>query len=228
MAKTMSDTGKSTYTPGGNAGLASLDDSSIVAAYARWAPFYDSVFGSLTARPRRIAVAEMNKLPPSRILELGVGTGISLPRYDRQHSIVGIDLSRDMLDRAEKRVADKKLSHVESIEEMDAGDLTFKDQGFDAAMAMFVMTVVPDPDKVLSEMTRVVKPGGRIVVVNHFSVDKGPRAHVERWMARFSSKLGWRPTFPIEQVLGRNDLKLVERRSVMVFDLFTMLVFERV
>ncbi len=111
---------------------------------------------------------------------------------------------------------------------MDAGNLAFADAAFDAAMAMFVITVVPDPARVLAEMSRVVRPGGRVILVSHFSVDKGPRAFVERHLSRFSSKLGWRPNFPIETVLGRPELRLLERRSVKSFDLFTMLVFERV
>jgi phosphatidylethanolamine/phosphatidyl-N-methylethanolamine N-methyltransferase len=91
-----------------------------------------------------------------------------------------------------------------------------------------VITVVPHPDRVLAEMARVVRPGGRVLLVNHFSVDKGPRAVVERHMARFSAKLGWRPNFPIETVLDRPELRLIERRSVKAMDLFTLLVFERV
>ncbi|MCP4383438.1 MAG: methyltransferase domain-containing protein [Hyphomicrobiales bacterium] len=205
-----------------------MDGSSVVAAYARWAPVYDRVFGMVIGGPIRTVVAEANKLPPSRILEVGVGTGIALPRYDRKHRIVGIDLSRDMLDRAEKRVSDSRLDNVEALAEMDAGNLTFTDESFDAVMAMFVITVVPDPQRVLSEIIRVVKPGGRVFLVNHFSTDKGPRASVERWLSRFSAKLGWRPEFPIDQVMGRPELKLIERRSVKIFDIFTMLVFERI
>lgn len=210
------------------AGLATMDGSQIVAAYARWAPMYDWSFGAFTRSSRHAAVAELNRLPAARIVELGVGTGISLPLYERKHRITGIDLSRDMLDLARKRVAEDELGHVEGLHEMDAGNLEFADQSFDAAMAMFVMTVVPEPGKVLDEMIRVVRPGGRIVLVNHFSVDKGARAFVERRMERFSSKLGWRPNFPIETVLGREELRLVEQRPVKFFDLFTMLVFDRV
>ncbi len=228
MAKPMGGSGKSAVARASGATLASIDGSHVVAAYARWAPTYDKWFGALTTRARRTGVAEINKLPPARVLELGVGTGISLPDYDRKHRIVGIDLSRDMLDIARKRVADRKLDQVESLQEMDAGNLAFEDGSFDAATAMFVVSVVPDPDRVLAEMVRVVRPGGRVVLVNHFSVDKGPRAWVERWMSRFSAKLGWRPTFPIELMLGRPGLTLVERRSVMSFELFTMLVFDRV
>jgi phosphatidylethanolamine/phosphatidyl-N-methylethanolamine N-methyltransferase len=210
------------------AALSRIDDSHVVAAYARWAPIYDWSFGAYTRGPTRTGVAEANRLPPGRILELGVGTGISLPLYDKKHRLTGIDLSPDMLDRARKRVADKDLSHVEALHEMDAGALTFPDASFDVAMSMFVITVVPDPDRVLAEMVRVVKPGGRVILVNHFSVETGPRAAVERWLARYSSKLGWRPNFPLARVMGRPELRLIERRSVKSFDLFTMLVFERV
>ncbi len=208
--------------------LATINDDHVVAAYARWAPIYDWSFGAFTRAPCRAAVAEMNRLPPSRILEIGVGTGISLPHYERKHRITGIDLSRDMLERAKKRVAEEGLSHVEGLEVMDASALHFPAHSFDAAMAMFVITVVPDPDKVLAEMARVVRPGGRVVLVSHFSVESGPRAFVEKHLSRFSSKLGWRPNFPIETVLGRSGLRLIERRAVKSFDLFTMLTFERV
>jgi phosphatidylethanolamine/phosphatidyl-N-methylethanolamine N-methyltransferase len=133
-----------------------------------------------------------------------------------------------MLVRAEKRIAADGLSNVEALLEMDAAHLRFADASFDAALAMFVITVVPDPDRVLSEMIRVVRPGGRLVLVNHFSVDRGLRALIERWLSRFSAKLGWRPNFPIERVLGRPQLRLVTRQPVEAFDLFTLLVFERV
>ena len=220
--------GKETPGPNKTKELAGLEDSHIVAAYARWAPIYDRVFGSFTTRGRKMAVAAVNALPPGRILEVGVGTGISLPEYEDKHRIVGIDLSPDMLALAQKRVEAETLDHVEAIAEMDASDLTFDDGSFDAAVAMFVMTVVPDPDTVLDEIARVVKPGGRVILVNHFSVDKGPRAVIERWMARFSARLGWRPNFPIERVLGHPGLKLLRRERAQTFELFTLLEFERV
>lgn len=209
------------------AALANIDGSHVVAAYARWAPIYDAIFGSYTKGPSRIGVGEVNKLPAGRVLELGVGTGISLPLYDPKHRIVGVDLSPDMLAIARKRVVEQKLAHVEAIHEMDAQNLTFEDASFDAVMAMFVITVVPDPDRVLDEMARVVRPGGRVFLVNHFSVDTGPRAAVEKFLSRYSSKLGWRPDFPVTRVLGRPELRLLERRKVKAFDIFTLLSFER-
>ena len=224
----MSDPAGKPTAATGDPPLANLDDAHVVAAYARWAPIYDPIFGSFTNRGRRTAVAAVNALPAGRVLEVGLGTGISLPDYDRHHRIVGIDLSPDMLAIARKRVADKQLDNVEAIEEMDAGNLSFDDHAFDAVVAMFVMTVVPDPDRVLAEIVRVVRPGGRVILVNHFSVETGPRAAIERWMSRFSAKLGWRPNFPIERVLGRPELKLLRRQSVKSFELFTLLEFERV
>jgi phosphatidylethanolamine/phosphatidyl-N-methylethanolamine N-methyltransferase len=222
----MGEIGKMNASGGGT--LATINDNHVVAAYARWAPFYDWSFGAFTRYPCRTAVAEMNLLPPSRIIELGVGTGISLPLYDTKHRITGVDLSGEMLARAKKRVSEEGLSQVEALEVMDASALTFPDGAFDAAMAMFVITVVPHPDKVMAEMARVVRPGGQVILVSHFSVDKGPRALVEKHMARFSSRLGWRPNFPIETVLGQPELRLIERRAVKSFDLFTLLKFERV
>jgi len=217
-----------TASPGpGHAALADMDDAHVVAAYSRWAPFYDRSFGAITRRPSRMAVAEINALPPGRVLDLGVGTGISLPLYSSKHKIVGVDLTPHMLAIARRRVTAQRLSQVEALHEMDASQLTFATASFDVVVAMFVITVVPDPDRVLSEMIRVVKPGGRLILLNHFSPEKGLRAALERRLSRFSSRLGWRPSFPIARVLGRPELKLLVRRPVRALDLFTLLVFER-
>jgi phosphatidylethanolamine/phosphatidyl-N-methylethanolamine N-methyltransferase len=204
-----------------------LDEQAVVAAYARWAPIYDPIFGVITARAIRATMKTLNTLPPSRVLEVGVGTGIALPFYNPQHRIVGIDLSPDMLKLAEKRVAAKKLTNVEAIREMDAANLAFPDASFDVAVAMFVMSVVPDPARVLDEMRRVVRPGGTIVTVNHFKAETGLRAGIERRLARYGSRLGWHPEFQIGNVLGHSGLKLTERRSLPPIGLYTLLVFDR-
>ncbi len=204
-----------------------LDDAHIVAAYARWAPVYDAIFGVITNSAIRNTVAVLNSLPAGRILEIGAGTGLSLPRYKREHRIAGIDLSADMLERARKRVAERQLGNVESLQEMDASKLTFADSSFDAAVAMFLITVVPDPTAVLAEAVRVVKPGGRIVLANHFSAESGPRAAFERWLSRYSASLGWNPEFPMERVLGNPQMRLLERRALQPLGIYTLLVFER-
>jgi phosphatidylethanolamine/phosphatidyl-N-methylethanolamine N-methyltransferase len=206
---------------------AELDDAAVVAAYARWAPVYDPIFGAITGRAIRATMAAVNALPAGRVLEVGVGTGLALPLYRPDHRVVGIDLSPDMLRRAEQRVADRNLWNVERLAEMDAANLAFPDGSFDVAVAMFVMTVVPDCPCVLAEMTRVVRPGGRIVVVNHFSAEGGPRAAVERWLSRFAASLGWHPEFDKGQMLGRAGMQLLSERSLSPLGLYTLLVFAR-
>ena len=205
-----------------------LDENAVVAAYARWAPIYDPIFGVITGRAIRATMKRLNALPDGKVLEVGVGTGIALPHYKRGHRITGIDLSPDMLKIAEKRVAGKKLANVEAIAEMDAANLRFPDNAFDVAVAMFVMSVVPEPRRVLDEMHRVVRPGGKIVTVNHFKAEKGMRAGFERWLSRYGSKLGWHPEFQIETVLGHPGMALIEQRSLPPFGIYTLLVFDRI
>jgi phosphatidylethanolamine/phosphatidyl-N-methylethanolamine N-methyltransferase len=212
--------------PNGGA-TATLDHQRVVAAYARWAPVYDAIFGVITGPAQRATLAVLNELPSGRILELGVGTGITLPHYKPGHRIVGIDVSPDMLERARARVERLGLDNVEALTRMDAGRLTMEDGAFDAGVAMFVMTVVPDPQRVLSEMIRVVRPGGHLVLVNHFSAAKGIRARFEKWLNRFAGALGWNSDFPLSTVLGRPELKLVGTRYLSPFGLYTLLVFER-
>jgi phosphatidylethanolamine/phosphatidyl-N-methylethanolamine N-methyltransferase len=204
-----------------------LDEQAVVAAYARWAPIYDAIFGLITGRAIRATMKTLNALPAGRVLEVGVGTGIALPHYKREHRVTGIDLSPNMLRIAEKRIADKRLTNVEAIREMDAAHLAFGDGAFDVAVAMFVMSVVPDPGRVLDEMHRVVRPGGRIVTVNHFKAERGLRAGVERWLAKYGSKLGWHPEFAIGAVLGHPGMRLTEQRTLPPIGLYTLLVFER-
>jgi len=204
-----------------------LDDAAVVAAYARWAPVYDSIFGVITNRAIAAAMAEINRLPAGRVLEVGVGTGLALPLYRPAHHVTGIDLSPDMLGRAERRVVAEGLANVEGLVKMDAAALAFADASFDVGVAMFVMSVVPDPGRVLAEMARVVRRGGRVVIVNHFAAAGGLRGEIERRLARCGAVLGWHPEFPIDAVFVRPELKLVAKRRLAPFGLYTLIVFER-
>ena len=205
-----------------------LADADVLAAYSRWAPIYDTVFALPFLTGRRAVARLVNRLPSSRILEAGVGTGVALPRYDRRHRIYGIDLSPDMLARARTRVERRRLDHVDGLEVMDAGDLSFADQSFDAVIAMYVMTVVPDPEKVMAEFVRVTKPGGRLIVIGHFASTGGFYHWVERRLARYAAKLGWNPDFAVSRLTVRSDLRLISRRKLGPLWLFTLLEFEQV
>jgi phosphatidylethanolamine/phosphatidyl-N-methylethanolamine N-methyltransferase len=201
-----------------------MDVDSVRHAYRRWAPVYDFTFGVVAEAGRKHAVQIINRRK-GRVLEVGVGTGLSLPCYGSQLIITGIDLSPEMLAKARAKVTSKKLGNVTGLHEMDAGALAFPDESFDTVVAMYVMTVVPDPERVMRELERVCAPGGEVILVNHFSEDEGMRGLVERKLAPFGDLLGWRPVFGLDRVLVCDDLRLAERRSLRPFGLFTMLRF---
>jgi len=201
-----------------------VDTDSVRHAYRRWAPIYDYTFGQVAEAGRKHAVEIINKRK-GRVLEVGVGTGLSLPCYGAHLTVTGIDLSPEMLEKAREKVANKKLAYVDGLHEMDASALGFPDESFDTVVAMYVMTVVPDPDKVMRELERVCAPGGEVILVNHFSQEEGVRGFLERRLAPFADLIGWHAVFEIDRVLICEDLRLVERRALRPFGLFTMLRF---
>jgi phosphatidylethanolamine/phosphatidyl-N-methylethanolamine N-methyltransferase len=207
-------------------GIGRIDESAVLDAYRRWAPVYDYTFGFVAREGRRHSVEVINQ-SSGRVLEVGVGTGLSLPDYKRHLEVVGIDLSPDMLEKARERVAEEGLDHVTGLHEMDAADLKFADASFDTVVAMYVMTVVPEPEAVMRELSRVTKPGGSVLLVNHFSQREGVRGWVERRMAPFADRIGWRSVFDMSRVQVCDDLELIERKSLRPLGLFTMLRFAK-
>jgi phosphatidylethanolamine/phosphatidyl-N-methylethanolamine N-methyltransferase len=201
-----------------------MDAVSVRHAYRRWAPVYDFTFGLVAEAGRKHAVRIINRRK-GRVLEVGVGTGLSLPCYGEHLTITGIDLSPEMLAKAQDKVERKSLGNVAALHEMDAGALAFPDESFDTVVAMYVMTVVPEPDRVMRELERVCAAGGEVILINHFSQDEGVRGWLERRLAPFAEYIGWRPVFGLDQVLVCEDLRLAERRSLRPLGLFTMLRF---
>ena len=204
-----------------------LDQRSVLEAYSRWAPVYDFVFGRTPLfgrafdKGRRLAAEHINTRS-GRVLEVGVGTGIMLPRYAPHLTVTGIDLSPDMLAVAKKRVADQGLKTVEALEQMDAGLLSFDDASFETVAVMYTITVVPHPDQVMAEVERVLQPGGEAVIVSHFASDAGWRRGIENALTPFTKKLGWRPDFPVGRILTRPGLELVETRRFGPLGIFSI------
>jgi phosphatidylethanolamine/phosphatidyl-N-methylethanolamine N-methyltransferase len=205
---------------------ATIDSVAVQQAYRRWAPIYDLTFGKIAEAGRKHAVEIINRRKGS-VLEVGVGTGLSLPYYGSHLSVTGIDLSPEMLEKARERVQSEDLDHVSELREMDASKLDFADDHFDTVVAMYVMTVVPDPEAVMAELERVCAPGGEVILVNHFSQEEGARGWIEQRLVPLARTLGWHPVFPMERVLGRAGLSLTERQSLRPFGLFTLLRFVR-
>jgi phosphatidylethanolamine/phosphatidyl-N-methylethanolamine N-methyltransferase len=199
-----------------------LDADAVRAAYRRWAGIYDVAFGGVSAWARRRAVTEVNRLSGTKVLEVGVGTGLALPRYASDKRITGIDLSADMLARARARSRQYGLTQVDALLEMDAEQTIFADDTFDIAVAMFVASVVPHPRRLLAEMRRVVKPGGHILFVNHFASERGPRWWVERALAPASRALGWHPDFAFDALLEPTDIGAARFTPMPPAGLFTL------
>ena len=206
---------------------ATLSASTVRHAYKIWAPVYDQTFGILVRAGRMRAVKHINNSKAARVLEVGVGTGLSLPHYRTDLEVTGIDLSPEMLEKAQDRVQNRNLTHVDDLMVMDASDLDFPDNSFDFVVAMFVMTVVPDPDAVMKELERVCAPGGEVLLVNHFSTDEGIRGWLEQKMASFKSTGLWNPEFPVERVMTCDQLELRESYDVHPFGLFKLLSFTK-
>jgi phosphatidylethanolamine/phosphatidyl-N-methylethanolamine N-methyltransferase len=201
-----------------------MDAASVRQAYRRWAPVYDLTFGSVAEASRKHVVRVINRRK-GRVLEVGVGTGLSLPCYGDHLSVTGIDLSPDMLIKARARAERFKLANVAGLYEMDAGALAFPDESFDTVVAMYVITVVPDAERVMWELERVCATGGEVILVNHFSQEQGIRGFFERKIAPIAGFIGWRSVFMVDRVLVCEDLRLAERRALWPFGLFTMLRF---
>ncbi len=207
---------------------AEFTNETVARVYERWAPVYDLVFGRVFEYGRQAAINASNRVGGC-ILDVGVGTGIALPLYSKSTRLFGVDLSEAMLRRAQERVIEHKLDHVESLAVMDAGRLAFADASFDVVVAQYVINTVPHPEQTLDEFARVLAPGGEIVLLNRVGAESGPGQAVERWLAPLASRLGWRSEFPWARlarwVAQAEGMHLIERRLVPPFDHFALIRF---
>jgi phosphatidylethanolamine/phosphatidyl-N-methylethanolamine N-methyltransferase len=208
-----------------------LDRDTVVRAYTRWAPIYDLVFGAVFDSGRKASIAAAERVG-GRILDVGVGTGISLSDYSRSTQLFGVDYSEAMLRKARARVAELKLTNVEALAVMDAKRLGFPDAVFDAVVAQFVITAVPEPEATLDEFARVTKPGGEIILVNHLSAEAGLRWAFDQWLSPVARRLGWRTEFRWERIARwaarHGGVRCLERRSIAPLGHFSLMRFERV
>lgn len=205
-----------------------LDQDRLNNAYALWAPVYDVVFGAVFDPGRKASIAAAEKIG-GRILDVGIGTGISLLDFSRTNRIVGVDISEPMLRKARRRVVEEKLDNVECIAVMDASKLAFPDDSFDVVVAQFLITAVPDPDATLDEFLRVTKPGGEVILANHIGAEGGPRYVFEQCFAPVARWLGWRPEFQFSRlarwVERTPNAELIERRPIAPMGHFAVIRF---
>jgi len=207
-----------------------IELESVANAYDRWAPIYDLTFGAVFRRGRSASIAAAERIG-GRILEVGVGTGISLPDYSPKNTIFGVDISESMLRKARKRVTELGLRNVEGLAVMDAEHLDFPDASFDVIVAQYVITAVPNPEATLDEFVRVLKPGGEIVLVSRIGAEAGLRRDIEHMLQPVVRRLGWRTEFSFDRyqrwVEGVRDVRLVERRAMPPLGHFNLIRFAK-
>jgi phosphatidylethanolamine/phosphatidyl-N-methylethanolamine N-methyltransferase len=208
-----------------------FDRETVERAYDRWAPVYDLVFGGVFSKGRKAAIAATNRLG-GRVLEVGVGTGISLPQYAPNLRIFGTDISEAMLDKARQRVAEQRLTNVEGLAVMDAEKLEFPDNSFDVVMAQYVVTAVPNPEVALDEFARVLRPGGELIILTRVSADDGLRRVIEQALQPVVRRLGFRTaefawSRYTKWLAGAKDMELAERRLIPPLGHFSLVRFRK-
>ncbi len=209
-----------------------LDRGTVEQAYDRWAPVYDLVFGGVFSKGRQAAIAATNALG-GRVLEVGVGTGISLPQYAPHVRIFGTDISEAMLNKARRRVTQLRLKNVEGLAVMDAENLEFADNSFDVVMAQYVVTAVPNPEKAMDEFARVLRPGGELIILTRVSADAGMRRFIETKLQPMVRQLGFRTaefawSRYAKWLAGAHGMELVERRLIPPLGHFSLVRFRKV
>lgn len=207
-----------------------IDRAGVAKAYGRWAPVYDLVFGKVFDHGRQSTIAEADRIG-GRILDVGVGTGLSLSDYARTTRLCGVDISEPMLRKAQERVRALKLDNVEMLAVMDAKTLAFPDSAFDAIVAQYVITAVPDPEATLDDFIRVLKPGGELILVNHIGAEHGARRLFELAFSPLARRLGWRPEFPWQRLVNwaaaHGGVTLTERRPMPPMGHFSLIRYRK-
>ena len=186
--------------------VTAVENAFVEGVYDKLAKVYDLTFGP-TLHPGRLqAIQRMNIQPGERVLEVGVGTGINLSLYPKQCSVIGIDFSSSMLEKARERAARKEIRNVRLLQ-MDAADLQFADDSFDIVYAPYLISVVPDPVRVAQEMRRVCRPGGRIIFLNHFLSPNLILSRIERLISPFTIHIGFKADLDLPAFLAQADLQ---------------------
>ncbi len=190
-----------------------MDSESIERVYSTFSGVYDLVFGRWFRQPRAEAIELLNIRGGEKVLEVGVGTGLSLTYYPRNCNVVGIDFCEPMLEKAKRRLRQYPLPHIQLLK-MDAMKMSWPDNSFDAVFAAYVISAVPDPDQVISEMIRVCKVGGKIVLLNHFQNGNRFISTCEKVISPLTKKIGFRADLDLGTLLTGKPL-IVERKQNM-------------
>ena len=200
-----------------------IENDFVEGTYEKLAKVYDWIFGPILHPGRLLALERMGIAPGDRVLEVGVGTGINAALYPRNCHVTGVDLSAPMLEKARTRVARKGLRHVHLME-MDAAHLTFADDSFDVVYAPYLVNCVSDPIKVVNEMRRVCRPGGKIVILNHFRSTSPIMSRLDRALSPLTVHIGFKSDLDLPGFLAQAGLQPVSIERVSVPRLWSLVI----
>jgi phosphatidylethanolamine/phosphatidyl-N-methylethanolamine N-methyltransferase len=191
--------------------------------YYEFSKFYERIFTGLLGPRIRSTIDALKIRPGAKILEVGVGTGLSLSAYPPNVEVTGIDLAAEMLDQAQQKVDQNQWRHIR-LRQMDALHMDFPDSHFDYVMAFHILSVVADSDRLMGEILRVCKPRGTVAIINHFRSE-------HRWLAPLvdildpvTRRLGWRTTLRFSDVVAGEPLHVEQRFKTSLGSLFTVVV----
>ena len=205
---------------------AAVENDFVERVYGNLASVYDVVYGPPLHQGRLQAIERMRVRPGDQVLEVGIGTGITAPLYPKDCTVVGIDLSASMLEKAGERIRRKGVENVRLLQ-MDAADLKFDDGIFDIVYAPYLISVVPDPVAVAREMYRVCKPGGRMIFLNHFLSSNSALAWIERLISPLTVHIGWKSDLDLSAFLAQAELRAVSIEAVNLLGLWSLVTCRR-
>jgi len=191
--------------------------------YSDLARFYDFFFGRVFVDREHEVIEGLNLRPGNRVLEVGVGTGIALDAYPPYAHVVAIDPSADMLERAKKRVAENGWGHIE-LKQGDALNLDYPDNSFDYVTSFHVLTVVPDPYRMMSEMVRLCKPGGGIALTTHFQSANPVVAFLNTIVNPITRQLGWTTRLRKQDVLKGHPIMLEHSKKISRWSVHSLII----
>lgn len=202
--------------------MPNISSKNVVSTYRFYAPLYDLLFGAVLGPGRKRMARTVRQLEPARILEIGIGTGLTLDQYPQDASLTGIDLSPEMLDRARRRAGEMQGRAID-LHVMDAEALDFADASFDCVTVPYVLSVTPNPDRLVSELRRVCRPNGHIVIVNHFS---GSRFWwlLEQIVRSAADRIGFRSDFDYSRHILSHNWQVQSCTPVNLFGLSKLVV----
>jgi phosphatidylethanolamine/phosphatidyl-N-methylethanolamine N-methyltransferase len=207
--------------------VTAVENDFVTSVYEKLASVYDVIFGPALHPGRLQAIQRMGIQPGDRVLEVGVGTGINASLYPRDCSVLGVDLSSSMLEKARDRIARKGIHNVRVLE-MDAAALTFADDSFDVVYAPYLISVVPDPVRVVREMWRVCRPGGRVVVLNHFRSPNPVLSRIERLISPLTVHIGFKSDLDLPAFLAQAELTPTSIEKVNFPRIWSLVMCEKV